>query len=293
MKLRFKFLAVLMPLAVVLSARADDTFRTLEANGITYKNVTVTTVTATDIYFTYDGGMGNVKLQNLSPALQEHFHYNATTAAAHEQQQALANAQDLASQPPQWGTDLPAALDQARSENKCVLMDFTGSDWCPWCMKLDQEVFSSPQFAAFARNKLVLVRVDFPHNMPQSDELRRANANLASRFKVDSYPTCILLNSSGKELRRENGYVPGGPVEFTARFDSFIPVSVGQAATRRATTGPTTTGPAAAGSSNAGLVSQVAQLVADLAPKLGPHWYWIPGLVLLLLMVRGIRKAST
>jgi protein disulfide-isomerase len=218
MKVFFKFLAVVVPFAVVLSAGADETFPTLEANGKVFRNITVTMVTATDIYFTYDGGMGNVKIKDLSPELQGEFNYNPTAAAAQEKKQALANAQFVGVQ---WGRDLPAALNQAHAENKQVLLDFTGSDWCGSCMELDQEVFSTPRFKSYAVNKLALVRVDFPHHTLLSDDLRQANAALGRRFGVNAYPTCILLDSSGTELGREVGCPEGGPDVFTAELDSF------------------------------------------------------------------------
>jgi thioredoxin-related protein len=244
MKMPYKFLVFLMPFVMAPFANADETFRTLEANGNTYTNVTVTVVTATDIYFSYDGGMGNAKIKNLSPDLQKHFDYDANKAAVEERNQALANAQfqvhvkqapagkpaDESREPAQvaasnssvsWGTDLPAALNQARSENKLVLMDFTGSDWCPWCIKFDQEVLSTSQFTDYAGSKLILVRVDFPRHAPQSDELKHANHDLASRYGVDGYPTLLLVDASGAELGRQVGYAPGGPDAFIARLDGF------------------------------------------------------------------------
>ncbi len=239
MKTRLSILAAIVSLAFVSSAGADETFDILPAGNVTYTNVTVTDVTATDIYFTYPGGMGNAKLKDLSPALQQHFHYNETNAVAIEDSQAKANIQyhalvvqqpavhapnesrqqeapDAAQTDGQWGTDLPTALNQAQSQNKLVLMDFTGSDWCPWCIKLDQETLSTPQFMSYAANKLVLVRLDFPHQTPQSDDLKQANAALASRFSVNGYPTCILVDASGKELGRQVGYLAGGPDAFIA-----------------------------------------------------------------------------
>ncbi|HUA65269.1 MAG TPA: thioredoxin fold domain-containing protein [Alphaproteobacteria bacterium] len=289
MRAHIKFLAVLAAFAVALSAIADQTFQTLETDGHIYRNVTVTTVTATDIYFTYDGGMGNAKLKNLSPDLQERFHYDAGAAAAQEQQQARANANFLATQPPQWGTDLPAALNQARTDNKCVLMDFTGSDWCPWCMKLDQDVFSTTQFAGYANNNLELVRVDFPHNTPQSEDLKQANAELARRFNVNGYPTCILLDSSGKELGRQVGYAEGGPQAFIAKFESLSPIPVRTAATPTAT--PTTTATQAPSSR----VAPVASLIANVVPKIehSPNIMGAiaAGFVFLFVMLRKVVKA--
>lgn len=292
MKVRFIFLAVLVAFGVVLSAGADESFPTLEADGHIYKNVTVTVVTATDIYFTFDGGMGNAKLKNLSPELQQHFHYNADTAAAQENQQAQANAQYLASRAPEWGTDFPAALNQAASDNKRVLMDFTGSDWCPWCIKLDKDVFSTPQFAGYANENLELVRLDFPNNIPQSADLKQANAELASRFNVHGYPTCILLDSSGRELGRQVGYMEGGPAAYLAWFDSFGPTH----AKRPATTATTITTTQAAPTATTQLAPLVAQLNAEMVPKFGRYWYLIAcipsGLVLLTLIFRGMRKRS-
>src|SRR6516164_6830998 len=75
-----------------------------------------------------------------------------------------------------WLTDLPKAQAQAKSDNKLILMDFTGSDWCSWCIKLDQDTFSKPEFADYAQKNLVLVRLDFPQNKEQPDDLKAANA---------------------------------------------------------------------------------------------------------------------
>ena len=77
-----------------------------------------------------------------------------------------------------WLTDLPKALKEAKAENKIVLVDFTGSDWCVWCKKLDKDTFSKPEFAEYAKKNLVLVQLDYPDKKPQSDELKAANAAL-------------------------------------------------------------------------------------------------------------------
>ncbi|HXS68564.1 MAG TPA: TlpA disulfide reductase family protein [Candidatus Polarisedimenticolia bacterium] len=78
---------------VVLTANADEQFAELKCGDNLYKNVTITTVTATDIYFTYSGGIGNAKLKNLSPELQKHFHFDALKAGTEEKAQAEATAQ--------------------------------------------------------------------------------------------------------------------------------------------------------------------------------------------------------
>lgn len=230
-------------LAAVMGVHADETLAVLKVGSDVYSNVTVTTVTTTDIYFTYAGGMANAKLKDLSQELQKHFNYNAVKAGEVEQKQTEANAQyyslitgQPAARPPDesreqsavaqssglpWGTDLPGALNQARSDNKMVLLDFTGSDWCPWCIKFDHDVLSTGEFADYAKSKLVLVQLDFPRTKPQSDDLKQANAALAKRFNVDGYPTYVLLNPAGNELGRQVGYREGGPDAFIAELDGF------------------------------------------------------------------------
>ncbi len=106
----------------------------------------------------------------------------------------------------EWLTDLPAAKTKAKAENKLVLMDFTGSDWCPPCKKLKKDVFSSAEFAAFAQASLVLVELDFPQSKQQPEALKKANAALSERYKIEGYPTVIILDGDGKELKREVGY---------------------------------------------------------------------------------------
>jgi protein disulfide-isomerase len=118
----------------------------------------------------------------------------------------------------EWLTDVPTALARAKAENKAVLLDFTGSDWCIWCRRLKNEVFDQPEFVAYAQQKLILVEVDFPDKKPQSSELRAANKALAERFGVKGYPTIIALDGDGKELLQD-GYQKGGPRNYISRLD--------------------------------------------------------------------------
>ena len=99
-----------------------------------------------------------------------------------------------------WLTDLPKAKTQAKAEGKLVLLDFTGSDFCSSCIRLHKDVFAAKEFAAFAKQRLVLMEVDFPLKKKQTAELKAANEALAKEFKVDGYPTLILLGSDGKKL---------------------------------------------------------------------------------------------
>jgi len=121
----------------------------------------------------------------------------------------------------EWLTDLAKAKEKAKAENKLVLMDFTGSDWCPPCKALFKNVLSSAEFVEYAKTNLVLVELDFPTSKKQSAELKKANAELAEKFKVDGYPTIILLDSNGKELRRNSGYSGEKPKEFIAKIEAL------------------------------------------------------------------------
>lgn len=246
--MRPKVIILFCLLAAAAPVLADEKLPLLKAGGDVYSNVTVLSVSTTDVFFTYAHGSGvgmaNAKLKDLDPALQKHFHYNATNAVVAEKKQVQANAQyhnwlagQPVSQPPDesrerpaaaarapevlWRTDLPGALSQARSENKLVLLDFTGSDWCPWCIKFDQDVLSTSQFAAYASARLVLVKLDFPRHTPQSNDLKRANEELSNHFRVDGFPTYVLLTAAGQELGRQVGYLEGGPNAFIAELDNF------------------------------------------------------------------------
>jgi thioredoxin-related protein len=120
-----------------------------------------------------------------------------------------------------WWTDLPKAEAQAKAEHKRVLLDFTGSDWCPACIQLKKIVFVSPQFQNYAATNLVLVAVDFPRRTPQPDELKKRNAKLQDRFKVEALPTLVVLDASGKEIGRQVGYAGDDPGDFIAALDKF------------------------------------------------------------------------
>jgi thioredoxin-related protein len=87
-----------------------------------------------------------------------------------------------------------------------VLVDFTGSDWCPPCKALHKNVLSSPEFLSYAKDNLVLVEIDFPRTKPQNDALKKANKELAKKHDIDGYPTVIVFDSNGKELLKDVGY---------------------------------------------------------------------------------------
>lgn len=120
-----------------------------------------------------------------------------------------------------WLTDLAKAKETAKAEKKLVLIDFTGSDWCGWCIKFKKEVLSTQEFAEYAKKNLVLVELDFPQKIKQSAALKQANEKLKEQHKVAGFPTFVVLNSAGNEVGRQEGYSPGGPKPFIAKLEGY------------------------------------------------------------------------
>lgn len=116
-----------------------------------------------------------------------------------------------------WETDLAAAQQTAAREHKYVLLDFTGSDWCGWCMRLKKEVFDQPEFDQYASQNLVLVEVDFPKQKALPAALSEANQALKSKYQITGFPTLVLLDPKGSEAGRFH-YTPGGPSALIAQF---------------------------------------------------------------------------
>jgi thiol-disulfide isomerase/thioredoxin len=218
---------------VVLMARADEFLPTLKVNGDVYSNITVTKVTATDIFFTYASGVGNAKLKSLTPELQEHFHYNAVKSALVEKQQATNNAayhQYVLSvkPPPASQGESPAAGDDdfvapklyARSvrgqvpppfavekwltpqpdiTGKFVLIDF----WATWCGPCRRSIPELNAFHEKYRDRLVVIGVS---DEPESAVRQMTDphieyavaidtqARMLKALEITGIPHCILLD---------------------------------------------------------------------------------------------------
>ena len=125
---------------------------------------------------------------------------------------------------PGWLTNYKQAQEEAKSGKKMMLMNFTGSDWCGWCIKLDREVFSKPEFKEYASKNLVLMEIDFPRAKKLSETEKSQNEQLAEQHQVQGFPTIVVMNSDGKkigELSYESG-VPAGSGEPRATPAAFI-----------------------------------------------------------------------
>jgi protein disulfide-isomerase len=134
----------------------------------------------------------------------------------------LASLTARSDQGPQWFTDASMAQEKARQEKKALLLDFTGSDWCGWCMKLKREAFDQAEFAEFAKTNLILVEVDFPMHKQLEPAQLETNKRLAASYHVAGYPTLILLGSEGRQLGAVPGYLPGGAHALNERLAGFL-----------------------------------------------------------------------
>jgi protein disulfide-isomerase len=110
-----------------------------------------------------------------------------------------------------WITSYTKAVELAKESGKPILADFTGSDWCPPCMKLAKQVLDTKAFEEWAADKVVLLKLDFPNRKPQDAATRKQNAELSNKYKIEGYPTVMLISADGKEYSRQVGY--GGKPE--------------------------------------------------------------------------------
>ena len=128
-----------------------------------------------------------------------------------------------------WYTDMSKASELSMKEKKPLMMFFTGSDWCGWCIRLQKEVFKTEEFTKWAKENVILVELDFPKRTPQDDAIKMQNAQLQQIFQVRGYPTVWLVNpektTEGKinlSALGSTGYVAGGPEKWLESANSIM-----------------------------------------------------------------------
>ena len=117
----------------------------------------------------------------------------------------------------QWMTDYDKAVAKAQESNKPILINFTGSDWCGWCIRLKEEVFSKPQFKSFAAEQIILLEVDFPRRKSLPTSEKKKNQELSQKYNIQGFPTLIILSPEGQQIGKM-GYMEGGPAPFIAEL---------------------------------------------------------------------------
>jgi thioredoxin-related protein len=135
----------------------------------------------------------------------------------------ISQAQEL-----KWYTDVKEAMTVSNKEKKPLMLFFTGSDWCGWCIRLQNEVLKTPEFKKWANENVVLVELDFPRRTPQSDELKKQNSELQQAFGIQGFPTVYFVNATVKEGKvnfeglGSTGYVAGGPTAWLNVANTYL-----------------------------------------------------------------------
>lgn len=121
----------------------------------------------------------------------------------------------------QWVTDFEKAKSLAKKDSKPLFLYFTGSDWCPWCKKMDKEILSTPEFQQAMANKAIFVKVDFPRQTKLDEKTKSQNEKLSSTYKVKGFPTVVLLDSNLNVIDTLN-YKAGGGAAYAKKVQDVL-----------------------------------------------------------------------
>lgn len=120
----------------------------------------------------------------------------------------------------QWHDDYQAALTESKSTKKPLLLVFTGTGWCTYCKKLEQEVFSTSQFAKAAGDQYVFVKMEYDYRgIPLAKQFQKQHQELSRQYNIQSYPTVIIVNSE-EQILLTTGYRAGGGERYAAYLQS-------------------------------------------------------------------------
>jgi protein disulfide-isomerase len=127
-----------------------------------------------------------------------------------------------------WHTDVNKASELAIKTKKPLMLFFTGSDWCGWCIRLQKEVFKTPEFVKWANENVTLVELDFPRRKQLEPELAAQNKNLEQMFAIRGYPTVWFVTPTLVDVKMNfdrlgsTGYVAGGPEAWLSGANQII-----------------------------------------------------------------------
>jgi len=127
-----------------------------------------------------------------------------------------------------WETDINTAISVSNKTKKPMLLFFTGSDWCGWCIRLQKEVLKTPEFTNWAKKNVILVELDFPNAKQQSEEIKKQNSDLQQIFGIQGYPTVYFATAKLKNGKPsytgigKTGYVAGGPSAWLATAEEIL-----------------------------------------------------------------------
>ena len=127
-----------------------------------------------------------------------------------------------------WLINFDKAAELSMKTGKPILANFTGSDWCGWCIRLKKEVFVTPSFKKWAKENVILLELDYPRLTPQTEEIKKQNRELQQFFKVRGYPTLHMFNVGIAEGKTQitalgkMGYIAGGPTPWIANANNYL-----------------------------------------------------------------------
>ena len=127
-----------------------------------------------------------------------------------------------------WYTDVREAITVSNDSHKPMLMFFTGSDWCGWCIRLQNEVLTTAEFKKWAADNVILVELDYPRRTPQTPEIKNQNLELQQAFGIQGFPTIYFTSAESKDGKvnfkglGQTGYVAGGPTAWLAVADGIV-----------------------------------------------------------------------
>lgn len=127
-----------------------------------------------------------------------------------------------------WYTDVKEAVTVSNKEKKPMLLFFTGSDWCGWCIRLQNEVLKTEEFKKWASGNVVLVELDYPRRTAQTPELKNQNSELQQAFGIQGFPTIYFTSAESKDGKvnfkglGQTGYVAGGPSAWLAVAEGIV-----------------------------------------------------------------------
>ena len=121
----------------------------------------------------------------------------------------------------EWLRSYDEAVELSKQSGKPILADFTGSNWCGYCVKLKKEVFETPQFKSWAAENVVLLELDYPRPNLQADWIKSQNNMLRDRYQINSYPSVLILNPDGSVIGSQ-GYKRGGPKPWIAVVNNIL-----------------------------------------------------------------------
>ncbi|MCE2982434.1 MAG: thioredoxin family protein [Parachlamydia sp.] len=111
-----------------------------------------------------------------------------------------------------WLTHYPEAVKQSQSSGKPIVVLFTGTNWCPACMKLEKEVLKKPEFAGAVGSRFIFLKAEFPDSSAESVQAS-PYYSLLERYNIETFPTLVIIDAKGQRLNTV-GYQAGGPSHY-------------------------------------------------------------------------------